>query len=370
MMLSCTVLYFSIIVTVLFHTALLNDCYAQSSPKTLTDNFSKFKLLLDDNLTSFLSLPTDWKIDKGSLFDNITDAIIINPPKNMPSFMHSSKLTIGIERMDSKTNLLDYSNSAKDALASKLIDFEIIDSFPINVSDFSGERIVFTHKVNDKTIKVLQIWLLDDNIAFILTFATTPDFFGYYNPILNEIISSINISNNRNYNILDEQLGKISNYTTFRSPQGFELSYPNDWTLNDGVNRLSFVSNQLDSSDLYLERLDIYYNLNNSNILISNSSQSEDEEMRTGLLNEINYLVNNLQNLDLISIKDVNLNSLKGKELLYTYDSNIGPTKVNEFLLNQNHLFVILSFSTSSIDFDKMSNTIISVLKSFKFLIH
>jgi len=370
MMLSRVKLYLPIIVTVLFFTSLLNDCYAQSTPTTLTDNLSKFKLLLDDNLTLYVSLPTDWKIDKGSLLDNVADAIIIIPPKNMPSFMHSSKLTIGIERLNSEIHLSDYSKSAIDTLASRLIDFEIVDIFPINISDLSGERIIFTHKVDDKTIKVLQTWLIDNKIAFILTFATTPGSFGYYNPTLNEIISSITISNNSNYNNLDEPLAKISNYTLFKSPYGFELNYPNDWILSEGVNRLSFISNQFDSSDLYLERLDIYYNLSNSNILFSNSSQTEDEIMRTGLLTEINYLVDNLQNLNIISISNVNFNSIKGKELLYSYDSNIGKTKVSEYLLNGNKLFVILSFSTSYIDFEKMSNTMMSILKSFKFLSH
>lgn len=364
------ILYLTMVMTVLFFCSLSNDIYAQSSPKIHIENLPNLKLLLEENLSLSIYLPPDWKIDRESFSDSVTDAITIVPPKNMPSFMHSNKLIVGIERLDSETNLSDYSKSAIDTLASRLNDFEIVDSFPINISDLNGERIIFTHKVNDKTIKVLQTWLVGDKIAFIVTFATTPDSFRYYNPTLNEIISSITISNNTNPNILDEPLAKISNYTLFKSPYGFELTYPNDWIFSEGVNRLSFISNQYNSSDLYLERLDIYYNLSNSNNLFSNSSQTEDEKMRIGLVTEINYLVNNLRDLNIISINDVNFNSIKGKELLYSYDSNIGQTKVSEYLLNENKLFVILSFSTSAIDFDKMSNTIMSIRESFKFYSH
>jgi len=53
--------------------------------------------------------------------------------------------------------------------------------------------------------------------------------------------------------------------------------------------------------------------------------------------------------------------------LLYNYDSNIGKTKVKEYLFNGNSISVILTFSTSIVDFDDMSNTIEKILNSFKF---
>jgi hypothetical protein len=163
-------------------------------------------------------------------------------------------------------------------------------------------------------------------------------------------------------------LERTLGYKLFESPFGFELSYPDDWILSEGENRLSIISNQSEMSDRYLERLDIYYNVSSSDNLVPNSSQTQDEKMRIEVLNEIKYLVNNLQNLDIISIKNVNVsNSIMGKELLYNYDSNIGKTKVKEYLFNGNSISVILTFSTSIADFDDMSNTIEKILNSFKF---
>ena len=369
MILSILVVSLFIFVIVLFFSADLRANYAQSNSAALFGNWSNLKLLVNDNISMFISLPTDWKIEKESLYDNIADAIIIVPPKKAPSTVTSSKLAIGIEKLESTTTLSDFSKAAKEALFSNLHNFELIDSFPINISDLSAERIIFTHKVNDKMMQVMQTWLIDNNNTFIVTFATTPESFGFYNPILTKIISSIKIEDYKKDDTSEKSL-KISGYASFESPFGFELSYPDNWILSEGKNRLSIISNQSDLSDRYLERLDIYYNLSSNNSLISNSSQTKDEKMRTELLNEIKYMINNLQNLDIISIKNVNVSSsnITAKELLYGYDSNIGKTKVNEYLLYGNSRLVILSFSTSSMDFDKMSDTIDTILDSFKFM--
>lgn len=372
MRLSILVVSLFIFVIVLFFSAELPANYAQSNNAALFGNWTNLKLLVNDNVSMFISLPTDWKIEKESLYDNIADAIIIVPPKKVPSTVPSSKLAIGIEKLESTNTLSDFSKSAIDALISNLNNFELIDSFPINISDLSAERIIFTHKVNDKLMQVIQTWLIDNDNAFIVTFATTPDSFGFYNPILTKIISSIKIEDDKIDDTSEKSLEKISGYASFESPFGFELSYPDDWILSEGKNRLSIISNQSDLSDRYLERLDVYYNLASNNSLISNSSQTTDEKMRTELLNEIKYLINNLQNLDIISIKNVNVSSsnITAKEMLYGYDSNIGKTKVNEYLLYGNSRLVILSFSTSSMDFDKMSDTFETILDSFKFMNH
>lgn len=368
MTLSPIIVCLTIIAIVLFFSAELQEGYGLSNKLGLPSNWSTLKLLINDKISLFISLPEDWKIEKESLYDNVADAITIVPPKNMPSFIPTSKLIVGIEKLGSGTSMSEYTKSAIVDLSSELNNFELIDSFPINISASSGERIIFTHKVNDHTIKVLQTWLINNEIAYIITFATTPESFGYYNPILNKIISSVTIA----YKEIDDKsvkpLERTLGYKLFESPFGFELSYPDDWILSEGENRLSIISNQSEMSDRYLERLDIYYNVSSSDNLVPNSSQTQDEKMRIEVLNEIKYLVNNLQNLDIISIKNVNVsNSIMGKELLYNYDSNIGKTKVKEYLFDGNSISVILTFSTSIVDFDDMSNTIEKILNSFKF---
>lgn len=229
---------------------------------TVNDNWSKLGIKVNDDLSIMLSLPDDWKVEKSSLNDNIQNAITISPPRNLPALVHQDKLSVVIEELeDSNIDLYAYSISAKEILSSRLIDFELIDSLPINITDLQGERILFNHNVNGKTVRVLQTWIIEDDTAFILTFATTPERFEYYNPMINKIIYSLDINwgqnevkDNNNNNLLPNS---SDNHSIYKSEFGFELSYPNSWTIDEGNNRVSFISTQTDEMDTYLERLDI-----------------------------------------------------------------------------------------------------------------
>jgi hypothetical protein len=58
------------------------------------------------------------------------------------------------------------------------------------------------------------------------------------------------------------------------------------------------------------------------NMMVKNSS------LGLELINEINYLADNIKNLDFISVNNITFsNFLDGKELIYTFDSNLGATK-------------------------------------------
>lgn len=373
------IVFLPILLTLLMLLTLCEVDNVHSNATGLTNDWSDLKINVNDNLSISLALPNDWKIEKNSLHDNIENAITINPSSNLPSFLHPDRLTVGIEQLESEIESSEFSKSAKEILSSRLIDFELIDSFQVNVTDLKGERILFNHKVNGKTIKVLQTWIIDNKTAIIVTFATEPNRFGYYNPLVNKIISSLDIAKGQKEERPNKFLPSPSNYSRYTSQFGFEISYPKDWTFNEGINRVSFISKQTDSLDMYLERLDIYYkisdsnssnnNNNNNNNLSSSSSVKEKENLNIQLLDELDYLSNNMQDLNIISINDFHTSNADGKKLVYTYSSNAGQTKVNEFLLKKNSTFVIITFSTNTLDSDgsEFSSTIESIIDSFRF---
>jgi len=71
-----------------------------------------------------------------------------------------------------------------------------------------------------------------------------------------------------------------------------------------GLNRVSFVSNQDNPLDHYLERVDIYHYKRGNNLSLT--TYGENDFIKVDLVDEINYLANNLQNLELISVNDMN----------------------------------------------------------------
>ena len=132
-----------------------------------------------------------------------------------------------------------------------------------------------------------------------------------------------------------------------------------------GQNRVSFIANQDDPQDRYLERVDIYHYRNDDNYE-SDSIIVENSSLKLDLINEISYLANNLKNLDLISVNDIDISNVLGKELIYTFDSNLGTTKSKEIMIKNNtHLFVIV-FTAQKDEFDKSSININKLLDSFR----
>ena len=219
---------------------------------------------------------------------------------------------------------------------------------------------MFTHETDDSIIKVLEIWSIKDDYVYIISFGTTPDSYFSYAPTIHKITSSVGIFSN---NTTDNTSNSIKD-SIYQSSEGFVLKYPGDWNKVSGQSRGSFISNLDNPQDQYLERVDFYHYGSNENL--SGNIIVENESLKSDLINEISYLANNLQNLDLISVNDTNVSKVYGKELLYTHDSNLGGTKSKEIMIkNSTNLFVII-FTAQEDEFDKFSPNINNIIESFR----
>jgi hypothetical protein len=302
------------------------------------------------------SYPSSWTVVNNTHKDN--DVITLMPPNNYDLF--GEKMTFGMEKLQSNMSLQEYSDKAIKILSIALADFHLIDSSPFLLSDSIWERISFTHETDNRIIKVLQFWSIKDDYVYIISFGTTPDSYFSYLPTLHKIISGVEIfakttTDNRSTNIKE---------SIHQSPEGFVLKYPSNWNKVSGQNRVSFIANQDNPQDQYLERVDFYYYKSDNNL--SGTSQVENNSLKVDLIDEINYLADNLENLDLISVKDVNFSKALGKELVYTYNSNLGATKSKEIMIRNNTDLFIVIFSAQKDEFDEFSPTINRVIESFQ----
>ncbi len=301
------------------------------------------------------SFPSSWTVANGTHLDS--DLITLTPPNNYDLF--GEKMTFGIEKLQSNMSLHEYSNKALKILSTTLREFHLIDSNPYVLSDSVWERILFTHETDNRIVKVLQYWTIKDDYVYVISFGTTPDSYFSYIPIIYKIISGVGILT-KNTTIIPPSNIKESIY---QSPEGFALKYPSSWNKVLGQNRVSFISNQDNPQDHYLERVDFYHYMSDANL--SGPTYSENDFLMADLINEIRYLANNLENLKLISLKDMNFSKSLGKELVYSYDSNLGPTESKEIMIRNNtHLYEII-FTTQKDEFDKFSSNINRIIDSF-----
>ncbi len=302
------------------------------------------------------SYPSSWTVLNNVHKDN--DVITLMPPNNYDLF--GEKLTFGMEKLQSNMSLQEYSDKAIKILSIAMQDFHLIDSSPFLLSDSIWERISFTHETDNRIIKVLQFWSIKDDFVYIISFGTTPDSYFSYLPTLHKIISGVEIfAKTTKYNPSTNIKESI-----YQSPEGFVLKYPSNWNKVSGQNRVSFIANQDNPQDQYLERVDFYYFKSDNNL--SGTSQVENDSLNVDLIDEINYLANNHENLELISVNDMNFTKGFGKELVYTYISNLGATKSKEIMIKNNtHLFIIV-FTAQKDEFDEFSPTVNRVIGSFR----
>ena len=198
-------------------------------------------------------------------------------------------------------------------------------------------------------------------IMFILSLSgTTPDSYFSYLQTLHKIISGVEIFAKTT---TDNPLPKIKE-SVYQSPEGFVLKYPSNWNKVSGQNRMSFVANQDNPQDQYLERVDFYHYKSDDNL--SGTTQVENDSLKVDLIIEINYLANNLENLELISVNDMNFSKGLGKELVYTYISNLGATKSKEIMIKNNTQMFIIIFTAQKDEFDEFSPLVNKVIDSFQ----
>jgi hypothetical protein len=302
------------------------------------------------------SFPSSCTVVNSTSKDN--GVITLIPPNNYDLFR--DKMTFGMEKLQSNMSLHEYSNQALKILSKSLQEFHLIDSNPYVLSATVWERIVFTHETDNRIIKVLQFWTIKDDYVYIISFGTTPDSYFSYIPTIYNIISGVEIFTNNTVDIPSS----IIKESIYKSPEGFVLKYPSNWNKVLGQNRVSFIAEQDNPQDHYLERVDFYYHRGDDNSL--GTTYGENDFLKVDLINEIRYLANNLQNLKLISVNDMNFSKISGKELLYTYNSNLSATKSKEIMIRNNTYLFEIIFTTQKDEFDKFSPIINRIIDSVR----
>jgi len=192
-----------------------------------------------------LSFPSSWTVVNDTHKDNCIITLI--PPNNYDLF--AEKMTFGMEKIEPNMSLYEYSNNAIKILSMAMEKFQLLDSNPFVLSNTTWERILFTHERDNRIIKVLQFWSIKDDYVYIISFGPTPGSYFSYAPIIYKIISNVGIFTK---NTTDNTADSIKN-SIYQSPEGFVLKYPSDWNKVSGQNRVSFISNQDNPQDQYLE---------------------------------------------------------------------------------------------------------------------
>lgn len=338
---------------------IISSSIIQESTSNIENNNNISKKLFKGKNFSF-DYPSNWKIEQ--INDQKFYGVSLSPSYYEDGF--NDNVIIVIEKLPVSMNLSEYSDVAKKILEKNLSKYKLIDSNSMNLSNQKAERILFTHELGGKTYQVLQVWTILDKNVYLISFGTVPNKYTSYNSFLRELLESFIIKNDNDTNLQDylNIATKFNHYRNFSL--GYGLLYPNNWDIYSEKNHVSFLSQQDNISDPFLERVDIH----SFNYDKNNKSEFEERSDTQVILDQLNYLEYNYPKFNLISTTTKKIDDLKAIEIIYTYNSNIGDTKTKEILINKDGNLYIISFTAHITEFNKFENVSKTIFDSFHFL--
>ena len=149
-----------------------------------------------------IEYPSDWQVREGSAGVIVTFTSPLE--SNFDPF--TANVAIGIENIATGTSLDNYSKSILELLQSQPPgqDFEITENpVPTTLAGLPAQRIGFTVTApsersldSESTLEGVQVWTVEGNYGYVLSFASEQDKFSSYSPIMEHIIDSFQISRN------------------------------------------------------------------------------------------------------------------------------------------------------------------------------
>ena len=152
-----------------------------------------------------IQYPSNWQVEEGNASGTAVVAAISSPlENNFDTF--AENFAIGIQNLRTGTSLDDYGQAAVALLKSQPpgSDFELTDS-PVSTTlgGLPAQKIEYTMTspsdraitTNPTKIQGIQVWTINDDSAYVVSFAAAEDQFSSYLPTIQKIIDTFRITN-------------------------------------------------------------------------------------------------------------------------------------------------------------------------------
>jgi eukaryotic-like serine/threonine-protein kinase len=121
-----------------------------------------------------MEYPDNWELEK--IEDPFGTIARFYPQKEQQEDV-STEVTIEVEKIGSNTSLDEYTRGAIGKITKYLPEAKIIDSQEIKLENQPAHQIIYTGKNRDRNVtkKYLQVWILEKDRAYIMTYVAPED---------------------------------------------------------------------------------------------------------------------------------------------------------------------------------------------------
>ena len=137
-----------------------------------------------------IAYPHDWTKQEGLGGTVVT----FLSPKESDSDLGTENLSISWEDLSAQPMTLnEYTQKTISQLQQIITDYHIIDSGETALADRPAHEVVFTGKQGQYMVKVRVVWAVENNKAYIITYAGEESNYANYQEIVDQMIDSFEI---------------------------------------------------------------------------------------------------------------------------------------------------------------------------------
>ena len=296
---------------------------------------------------------SNWKIEEPE--DSQFIRVLFRSPLESGS-QASAGMFIGVLNLPAEIPLDQYTDKAIDILKATFVDFELIDSSLILISDILAQKILFTGKSYNIESMGMVVVTIKEEKAYFLMYIGEPEKYSDYLPAAQKMINSFKI-------IESKTIAPIEFLTYEDLINGITIKYPDNWEVIEIPSEYDFVisfnSPPEKNSDVDVEVINVVIEPIPEGLTLDEYTQSEIDLL--GFVHE---------NLAILESSPTTLAGSPAHKIVYTgilreFDE---PSKGMEVWTIKNDIAYLVGYYAGPDTYDNYLETAQKMLESFEIL--
>lgn len=138
-----------------------------------------------------IKYPKDWEKQEAAG----GASVVFLSQKESEADAFRDNVSVVIQDLSSQPMTLEeYSNVSISSFPSFVPNFQQIELKDVTVAKNPGKKIAYTGKLQDYNVKVIQVWTIKNNDAYILTYLAAEENYSKYLDLAEKVINSFEIT--------------------------------------------------------------------------------------------------------------------------------------------------------------------------------
>jgi serine/threonine-protein kinase len=176
----------TLIFCILTICGLSERAFAQSKAKMQANTWLKYEAVKEELTVEY---PADWELDTTGMMNT---TFILKSPKENPKDEFQENINLLVQDLAGyNLDLTKFTEITESQIRQMLVESKILMSAPVHFLEMPAHQLSYSGKLNHIMLKWEQIFWIEGEKAFILSYSAKIEAFEKYHPIAEQIMNSI-----------------------------------------------------------------------------------------------------------------------------------------------------------------------------------